>query len=409
MLKISTFNLLLRIITLGSKFLLMLGITKFLTPSHVGIYGMITTTIGLAIYIVGMDFYVFNTREMLSSEAQNSAVLIKDQFIVHFITYCITLPLLLVIFVINVLPWEYAVIFYLLLIMEHISQEFNRIFITLSKPVVANVTLFFRSGAWAYVTIVMLYMNPTNQTLWTVLLAWAIGVAISILLSLYYLKDLEWYSASKTKVNWKWIRRGLNVAFPLFIANIAVKLTEFLDRYIISFHYNKALVGVYTFYGSLANLLVIFANTGIIMILSPKVVKSYQEGNYKSYKIYMKKMTLGVISSTVAISLALIVGIFVVIDLINKPLYSGYLSAYWLLIVAYGFSVLSLLPHYSLYVRFRDKDIIKSSFIALFVAVLMNLTLVPKYGLVGGSLSTATGFLTLLICKLVYAYKISRA
>lgn len=378
--------------------------TRYLSPEEVGEYGIISTTIGLAIYIIGLDFYTFNTREMLSNIKKDTVFYIRDQFVFHLISYLLFLPLISIMFIVNLLPIKYIIIFYFLLIMEHISQEFNRILITLSKPIIANFTLFFRSGAWAYVVIAILLFEDLGN-LWMVLGAWTIGVFISIVLSLYYLRNLNWKKLSEKPIDWRWNIRGMKISLPLFFGNIGVKFSEYLDRYFISFFCGSALLGAYTFYGSLANLLVVFAQTGIVSVLSPKLIKSFQEKDFVSYGIVLKKIIAGLVISTVLIGVFLIFGIEIVIDIIGKSVYEENLTAFIILLIGYSFSVFSLIPHYALYVRHKDKQIIKSSLLSVAIAIIFNSILVPKYGLIGGAFSTCTSFLSLFLLKLFFANK----
>jgi O-antigen/teichoic acid export membrane protein len=405
LLRTSTLNLFLRLLTLGSKFLLIVGLTKVLSPYDVGIYGILTTSIGLAVYLVGMDFYVFNTREILGKDKAKATILVRDQFIFHFITYVITFPIILTIFFLDIIPWKYAPIFYVLLVLEHLSQEFNRIFITLSRPIMANLTFFFRSGAWAYVAIGLLYWIEDLRSLSFIFAGWFVGVFISIVLSFYYLRDVLWNRQLFNQISWKWMKKGLIISFPLFIANIAIKLAEYLDRYFVTYFEGKSMAGAYTFYGSIANLLVVFAQTGVIMILNPKLVSSFQKNDLQVYRQTMKKMIKGVIISNIVVSAILLLGINVVVDIIDKPIYKQNLSAFCILIIAYIFSVFALLPHYSLYVRLEDKSIIKSSIYALLIAVILNIILVPHYGMIGASFSTLGAFVSLFIFKLLFAFK----
>lgn len=395
-------------VTLGSKFLLMIFLTKFLSPEEVGIYGVISTSIGLSIYLVGLDFYTFNTREILANDSVKSVLLIRDQFVFHFLSYFIFFPILMMLFAMNIIPISYIALFYILLVLEHLSQELNRIFVALSKPIVANITLFFRSGAWAYVAIALLYFSEDSRELWTVLIGWIIGVLISIILSIYFLKDLDWKITIGVKVNWKWIKRGLIVAFPLFLGNIAIKITEYLDRYFLTFYKGNALVGAYTFYGSIANLLVIFTQTGILMILGPKIISSYQKGHIKEYKSYMRKMSGGVVISTVVILLFLAFAIFPITNIIDKPIYIENINAYWILLLGFAFSVFSLIPHQALYVRHKDKEIIIASLLSLVVSVISNIVLVERYGIVGAATSTLVAFITQFLFKCLFVYRIKK-
>lgn len=41
-------------LTLGTRFLLIFALAKFLSPAEVGLYGLFTATIGYALYFVGL-------------------------------------------------------------------------------------------------------------------------------------------------------------------------------------------------------------------------------------------------------------------------------------------------------------------------------------------------------------------
>lgn len=61
-------NVVLRGITMASKFLLIFFLARFLEPTELAIYGLITATTGYALYLLGFDFYAFTAREMLKHE-----------------------------------------------------------------------------------------------------------------------------------------------------------------------------------------------------------------------------------------------------------------------------------------------------------------------------------------------------
>ena len=134
----------LRSITLASKFILLVYMAKLLSPEQIGVYGIFVATISYALYFLGLDFYVINTREILAkSDKKEKARLVRDQLAFHGVVYIFVLPMLLVVFMAGLLPWKYIVWFYVLLVLEHLSQEAIRLFFTLSLPIVAN-----RFGHW---------------------------------------------------------------------------------------------------------------------------------------------------------------------------------------------------------------------------------------------------------------------
>ena len=58
-------SIVLRGMTLGSKFLLIFILARFLTPAELGLYGLLAATIGYALHLLGLDFYTYTTRELL--------------------------------------------------------------------------------------------------------------------------------------------------------------------------------------------------------------------------------------------------------------------------------------------------------------------------------------------------------
>ncbi|MGN6620788.1 MAG: hypothetical protein ACTHKR_06965, partial [Sphingomonas sp.] len=58
-------NVVLRFGTLGVRFIFVFFLAKYLDASSVGYYGLFTATITYALYFVGLDYYVFTSREIV--------------------------------------------------------------------------------------------------------------------------------------------------------------------------------------------------------------------------------------------------------------------------------------------------------------------------------------------------------
>lgn len=388
-------NIGLKGLTLFSKFLLIFLMAGFLSPGELGIYGLISITISLSIYILGMDFYIFNTRELLKSEVEKVS-LIRDQVVFHLIVYSIVLPLLVFMFLMEILPWKYFLYFYLILILDHLSQELSRLLITLSKPLHSNLVLFLRSGLWIYAVIILMWFFDDFRNLRIIWLSWSIGSFLSLILGSLFLKHLNW---TRKPINWKWIRKGIKGSLPFFCATILLKGLEFSDRYFLKFFYGEKAVGVYTFYVNIANSVQTFVFTGVIMILLPKLVKSYQEGNKKKYAYLKGKMSRYALSLCFVLVIIVALIINPLVNLLGNPIYQQHLNAYYIFLVAVVFNILSQIPHYSLYVRNNDKEIILSTLFAFLFSLALNAWLIPKYGIIGASLSTVVSMFVLFLFK----------
>ena len=183
--RIVTLGLFIRGVSILGRFILAVYIGRFLTVSDLGTYGLFAATIILAVYFLGFDFYVFNMREILKENKNKIASLIRDQLVFHAIAYIIICPALFFIFLTDILPYQYFLWFYLVLIFEHLSMECYRLFITLSRPLLANFIFFLKSGFWAYWVVILWNYNPRQfMNLETIWVSWFLGGALSLIISI---------------------------------------------------------------------------------------------------------------------------------------------------------------------------------------------------------------------------------
>jgi O-antigen/teichoic acid export membrane protein len=399
MLKTSLINLVLRGLTLVCKFILLLFIARFLSPDELGVWGIVNITIAMSILFLGLDFYVFNTRELLARENTDRILLIRDQMIFHGLLYLIILPLLLGVFLFKIIAWKYIGWFYILLVLEHISQEMYRLLVTLSRPTMANTVLFLRSGAWIFLAIAVAYQYVSLRSLSTFWLSWLIGVAISIVLALVSLRNMPWKAAFGKPIDWPWLKKGAKIALPFFLATMSFMGIQFADRYFLQYFWGEATVGIYTFYVNIANVIHTFILTGVIMILYPRIVEAYEKNRFDQYKSLMNKMAIGIVGGLVILPPLAAVLITPVLDLVGKQIYAEQSSIFIIMLGTVSLLTLSYIPHYALFVRHLDKTIIWGTFAALAVAIIANSLLVPTYGLNGAAFATLSSMATLVIIK----------
>lgn len=404
MLKTSIVNLILRGLTLVSKFALLLFIARFLSPEELGVWGLVNATLAISLYILGLDFYVFNTREILAIEEPERVPLIRDQIVFHGLVYIAVLPLLLIVFFTNLISWQYIGWFYALLVLEHLSQESARLLATLSKSTMANLAAFFRSGAWVYVVVSLMYNQDDLRQLPFIWSGWIVGVLSSMFLTVYALRNMPWKDSIKIPIDWAWMLRGLKTSLPFFCATLSFIGVQYADRYFIQHFWGEAMVGVYTFYASISNVIHVFVFTGVIMILYPRIVSSYQKGQFVEYRALMKKMGTGIIGGAVVLSILAALLIEPVLSLVGKQVFVDYLDVFWIMLVAVMLLCVSYIPHYSLFVRNRDKAIVVSSLAAVVIGLLANAALVPEYGLKGAAISSVCAMTTILVVKSYLAF-----
>jgi len=402
-LKYSLLNVLLRGLSLISKFILIVCISKYLSTSELGIYGLFVTTIVLSMYFLGLDFYTFNTREILSKPNNERLPLIRDQFIFHLTMYVIILPLLSMVIIKGIIPLKYAIWFYLILIFEHLSQEFYRLYTVLSKPLFANFVLFLRSGLWVYFVVYLWIFQPENpKNLSIIWVSWSLGAFLSIIISLFVLKKQNLGSVTNVPINWRWIKKGVKVSSPFFIGTLAYKIMEFAGRYAIDFFATKKDVGIYTFFGSVANVINVIVFTAIVMVYYPKLVEFYKKDNQR-YKIYLRKFSYFIIILSLTSAIAAIILIKPALVFMGKDEFYNNISVFYILVIANIVLNVSLIPHYILYVKKKDLVIMYSTISGVILNIALNVLLIPRLGIQGAGWAILLSFAVMGFIKSMYS------
>ena len=206
-------NLALRGITLGSKFLLSIYLVKFLSLEANGEYGIFVATTSMLTYVLGLDFYSFNNREILQENSLESGKKIKNQFFLFTLVYLLVLPLLYVFGLFDFIGKKYILLFYLILIFDHISIELYRLLVVFSKPIQANMNLFLRTGIWILVLIFAWHYDFKDlKNLKSVFNLWLVGSFLSVVYSIFSISTVGVKIPWKEKMETKWILKGLRIA-----------------------------------------------------------------------------------------------------------------------------------------------------------------------------------------------------
>jgi O-antigen/teichoic acid export membrane protein len=394
-------NLVLQFITLASKALLLFGLARYLTPADVGVFGLLVVTLNLAMYAIGLDFYTFTTRELLRRPPDAVPRMLRDQLAFHVATYVVVLPFLPLVFTFGALPWSLAVAFVTLLVVEHLAQEMQRVLITLQRPIHGAVLSFVRGGVWVYIVLALMAFEPSLRTLRTAIVGWITASAASLVGGAYYLRDQPWSRATGA-VDWRWIRNGLRIGLPFLGATLALRTVFSIDRYALEASWGAEAVGVYTLYASIRNAIQSLLDMGVMAVLRPKVVRAWQVGDMEQYRHLMRNLTIATTGTAMALCLAAAVGIVPVLWFVGNPVYGEHLVTYWIVLAVTLVAALADVPHTALYAREKDRAIIVSTALSLGAAVVLNLVLVPHYGLPGAALATLSACGVLAAAKATF-------
>jgi len=352
-------NMLLRGFTLLSRFVLLFCLAKYLSPAEVGQYGIIFATISYVLFILGLDFYTYSTRELIASARADWPRILISQSAFFVVCYVVTLPFVAVFLLKSrVLPGSLIAWFFLLLVTEHIGQEINRLLIAMSKPLYASIVLFVRSGVWVLIGAAVMFLTPTVRTLSDVFALWACGGMCAIGIGLCAFGSLDWRSAER-RVDWNWIWRGVKVAVPLLVATLATRLLFVGDRYIEKFVAGDEILGAYTFYTGVAGSLLGFLDAAVLSFLTPRLIASVRSKDIVAAKKILSELNWSTLTLVGTFTLVCCLAIKPLVIFIGKPVYIDHYVMFLILLSGSACFCISMIPHYALYAIGADSAIIK--------------------------------------------------
>ncbi|MBL0281660.1 MAG: polysaccharide biosynthesis C-terminal domain-containing protein [Chitinophagales bacterium] len=406
---ITSANLGIRGATLIGKFLLVYFLADQLTVEQNGVWGIFTTSIALSLYVVGLDFYTYSSRRILDFKEEDRSPMLRDQLVFYFISYLVLFPILGLLFVFNVIDIKFAIFFYAILIFEHLAQEAYRTFVVFSKPIIANIILFLRTGSWAYLILILWTAGVDElKSLRWLYLFWMCGGIAALAVSLYFLAKFKFKSVKHIPIDWKWIKQGIKVSLLFFIGTVGYKIIEFADRYFIDYYHTKEEVGVYTFYANMCNIVETFVHTAVIIIFSPRLIETFHKSNY-DYRKTLAQFAKQVVIYTIIIGVALAILIIPLLKSLENDEYIRDYNAFVVLVLSKMVLNFSLIFHYILYVRKNDFPIIKATIIACVINILLNFILIPTMSIMGAALATLTSFLIVMLMKMYYTRNLPEA
>lgn len=348
-------NILLRIIILASRFLFILIIAAYLPPEEVGLYGLLVATVGYACIPLGLDFYTYTAREIAVTKRTKDYGL-RGPGKIYLATYVICFPLLSLLFYYEILPWEIAFYFFVITTLEHLNLESYRLLLAISQPLSAAVSQLIKTLGLTFSAFLLMYISEPQRNLESILFFWALFSGLSLWYSLHKLTGAD-TTERKEKITLYWLWKGVKVASPFLLGNLALRLLFSLDRHLFEGFNGIEVLAAYTLFGSLAAALLALVEAGITAFYYPKLMQLYQANNPRKFRNEVRKM------SAQTIQLILIFGVTILpiinfgIQFFDSQIYTQHITlAYWLL-AASSVYALSLVPHYALYAQHIDRPI----------------------------------------------------
>lgn len=401
-------NIGLRSATLGSRFLFIFLLAKYLDPASVGYYGLFTATVGYALYFVGLDFYTYVTREILKTPNEQRGRLLKDQAALSGVLYLVLLPFALVFLHQSGWPGHLAWWFFPILLLEHFNQEMSRLLVALSEQITASLLLFVRQGTWAIAIVALMTLDPKSRHLDAVMALWACAGVSAAALGIWKLNQLQ-MGGWRAPTDWNWIKKGIAVSTAFLVATLALRGFQTLDRYWLEALGGIEIVGAYVLFLGVAGTLMVFLDAGVVAYAYPALIQHSHRQESDAVRAKVRNMFFQTLALSVAFGIVSWLLLPYLLGWINKPAYTNALGLYPWLLMATIINAIGMAPHYALYARGRDKPIIYSHLTALPVFALATWAFSKNHGAQAVPIGLNISFAVILAWKAVAYWQLNQS
>lgn len=398
-------NVFLRGLTLGVRFLFIFALARYLDAGEFALYGLFTAAVGYLIYLVGLDFYTYSTRELLAVDADQRGGMIKAQIFLSFLLYILFLPLLFYfLYELKIFPLWLIFLMLPILMAEHINQELHRMLTAFSRQNAASILLFLRQASWAIVVVCIFLIDGNNIGLQEVLYLWSIFGVLSAAYGIYSFRALG-FKGWSSAIKYQWLKKGVRVSFIFLLATLCLRGIQTFDRYFLNDLSSLDVVGAYILFVGVAGSLSVFLDASIFSYLYPDLINLK---NKKKWLEFKRKVLLNLVA---VIFLSL--GFYIVssqlieflIIFVKKEVYLNHINMFFLVVMAVVANSISMIPHYALYALGRDKSIVFSHVIGFLFFLLFTLFFKNIFSYLVVPYAVLASFCLVAVLKFVFYFQ----
>ncbi|MEJ0027262.1 MAG: hypothetical protein WDN01_14645 [Rhizomicrobium sp.] len=351
---LSLTNIVLRAGALISRFAITLYIAKYLDLAAVGAYGLIyaLTIIAPAALGFGLDFRV--SREIVGMPEEAAALRVRDRLAVNATLYVSAALCALTAVQAGIFhPLPHLGVVLVIGLLESVAFDMHIFLISLRKSWFANLLLFFRI-AWAIPFMAIGFVDHGFRDFFVLLLFWLGGLFVTFSVMFFGLRHWPWKQILSAPVDFPWLIAHLRRSRLIYVSDLSLTGTAFLDRFAVDFVLGLGETGVYIFFLNIANGLQQLVYAGVVQVAMPKLIEGARHADPSVLICIIRQEVLKVVAVYSVVAIAVYGCIQLILPHISRPallLYPWLLPA---MLVAMLIRSMSDVLNYGLFARNYD-------------------------------------------------------
>jgi O-antigen/teichoic acid export membrane protein len=385
--------------SLVCRFALSLFLIKFLTLREVGQFGLISGLIGLTPPLIGFGLTFYVNLEIVRQPLERSAAVFRDRLFVTFAALSVLSAIYLVLAMTGVVrlgvnPWLLVA----LLFLETLSFEFNLCLISLKRPLLANALLTLKSALWVIPFLALALLDKAFQSLDVLLYLWLGFNALSVVALGFFIRRWPWDVLRTRPVDKNWLKETLQRSWLMYLSDIGLAGYSYLDRFLVASSLGLPLTGVYTFYWTMSNAVLLLINAAVIQVSLPHLVEARSEG-IGLWRGLFRTQVIRATVGALGLSAAIYAATLMILPFLSKPGLGDYPLLFPLMLMAFLIRVVADMLFYGMYSLGSDRGIAVSNIAGIIVTAILTRTMIALFGLNGVAVSMVLAALFILALR----------
>ncbi|KXO00635.1 hypothetical protein LS48_04395 [Aequorivita aquimaris] len=380
---------------MGSKFLIFTYLSKYFDESVYGVYSLLSTTVTIAIFVLGFDFYNYAIRDILL-KPNDRASKVATSFIFYGIIYVAFIIVGYLIFDQVDYLAQYTTLIIFIGISEHLNQEIYRLLLAFKKVLVANWFLFLRVAGWTIWVLFQIVILKKTISLEYILFTWLLFNGAILLVTLLWFNQSIRNHIAKIRFKKHWLTTGLKVSLIFYTATLALKVIEYSNRYIVEGVLDEASAGIFSFYSNISMVIGIYISTVVVSYELPDLIESSTNHTFESKLLRFKNLLIR--HSAVAF-LAVIILIYPILLWQGKDSFAQYWPLIILLNAATFLMNVSLIYHSYLYIKHQEKKLLQIVLISSVINVISTFLFSYLFGIIGAGIAFLITGITIFVLR----------
>lgn len=373
-------------------------VARYLGPGQFGLmnYALAFVALFSALATLGLDNITIRN---IVSDSEKKGEYLGSTLLLKFIGSLIML-IVSVIGIFLIEPGDTLVqLFVIIIALGYIFKSFDTIDLWFQSQVQSKYSVFSRSITFVVISILKVGLVITQAPLIAFVLMYTFDSLLAAVLLVYLYHKKATFSFFEWKIKYDVMKSLLNDSWPLILSGIAIMVYVKIDQVMIGNMIGDTQLGIYSAAVKLSE-----AWYFIPMIISGSVFPAILSARKKSRELYLERMQMLYDSFTwFAIFGALITTLMApfIIKFLYGADYSGAATVLSIHIWAGVFVFLGVASSKYLVAENLTKISFYRTFIGAITNIILNIILIPTYGILGAAIATLISYGVSTFCILI--------